>query len=115
MSRVAGQASTGVDSAPDGVEVEGRRLVEVVDPVGVEQVRVAAPGVHRRPRGIVLRIVVLRQGDASAAFEVAPVLRVQRRRVVFPVGEHAYGRASGRERECQYVSISLGAVLLTKT
>src|SRR3546814_11510084 len=44
----------------------------------------------RSPRGIVLRIVVLRQGDASAAFEVAPVLRVQRRRVVFQVVEHVH-------------------------
>src|SRR3546814_16862074 len=85
MSRVAGQASTGVDSAPDGVEVEGRRLVEVVDPVGVAQVRVAAPGVHRRPRGIVLRIVVLLQGAARAAFEVPPVLPVPRCRLIFQV------------------------------
>ena len=45
-------------SAPDRFDVVGRGLVDLVDPVAVEQVRVAAPAILRRPRGIVVGEVV---------------------------------------------------------
>src|SRR6056297_259313 len=53
--------------------LERGRLVDLIDPVAIEQMRVAAPAVLRRARGIVAGIVVAGHVDRGAACNVAVV------------------------------------------
>ncbi len=90
-------------SGADAVDLVGRGLVDLVDPVAVEELPVAAPAVLRRPGGVVVGEVVDRHRDRAALGEVAVVLLLERRRVVLEVVEHVEGAVrrgprSGRGR-----------------
>lgn len=57
--------------------VVGRHLVDVVEPVAPEEVRVGAPGEEGLALGVVVGEVIFRQLDGQAGFEVAPVFAGQ--------------------------------------
>jgi len=62
-------------------------LVDLIDPVAVKQVRVAAPPIRRpRPR-VVAGVVVDRHPDRLSVADVAVVFLLQRAAVVFEVIE----------------------------
>src|SRR6056297_4028365 len=71
----------------NGMKIEGRCLVNLVDPVAVKQMRMAAPAVLRRARGIVTGIVIAGQGDRRAIVHVAIIFLLERVAVIFKVVE----------------------------
>src|SRR6056297_81541 len=71
----------------NGMKIEGRCLVNLVDPVAVKQMRMAAPAVLRRARGIVAGIVIAGQGDRRAIVHVAIIFLLERVAVIFKVVE----------------------------
>ena len=83
---------------PDGREVVRRGLVdEVVEPVLVQQVCVAAPCDHGRLGIVVIRVIVLRHMDGKSGVFIAQIFRLQRPRVVFRMaGDEDLPAALGR-------------------
>ncbi len=71
----------------DALALVGRGLVDVVEPVAIQQVGVAAPGEDGLALGVVLGEVVLRQLDGQPGVEVAPVLVGQGVATVLKVAE----------------------------
>jgi hypothetical protein len=89
LSSHAGNVAYRVPSPPSDLRyVERRRLVELVDPVAEQQVRLAAPAVLGLALGIVLREVVVRYRDRLAGGDVAEILVAQRIGIVLDVIEH---------------------------
>ena len=84
----------------DCIEVVGCRLIdEIVQPVLIEQIGVAAPGDARRLRVVVIREVILRHVDRQTRSFVAQIFLLQRPGVVFRVaGNEDLPPALGRER-----------------
>ena len=72
-----------------GEVVRSLLVHEVVDPVGVQEVRAGAPGVGRALRDAVVREVVDRLLDGPAGVEVALVFVVQRVGIVLGVTRSA--------------------------
>src|SRR6056297_2657529 len=62
-------------------------LLNLVDPVAIEQMRMAAPAVRGRARGIVAGIVIARHVYRGAARDVAVIFLFQRVAVIFEMVE----------------------------
>ena len=76
------------------VDVEWSRLVDLVDPVPVKQMRMAAPSVLGRLRWIIVRIIVDGNIDRRAGFDIAVVFLFQRVPIIFEMVEYV-DRAMG--------------------
>src|SRR6056297_3284055 len=61
------------DLTANGIHVERGGLVDLVDPVAVKQMRVAAPAVLRRPGGIIVRIVIAGHVYVPAIRDIAVI------------------------------------------
>src|SRR6056297_1094130 len=75
--------------------LERGRLVDLIDPVAIEQMRVAAPAVRGRARRIVARIVIAGHVDRRASCDVTVIFLFQRVAVIFEMVEDVE-RASAR-------------------
>ena len=83
-------------------QVVGRGLVDVVvEPVGVEQLSLAAPDVARLGRGVVIREVMRRNLGAEPALHVALVLQAQRVGIVLGMAKDKEATAVGRLDDVQ--------------
>ena len=71
----------------DVIQIEGRALVDLIDPVAIKQMRMAAPAVLRRAAGVIIRVVVDRHVDLGAIGNVAVVFLLQCITVIFEVIE----------------------------
>src|SRR5690606_17029035 len=87
-TRTAWASSDGCQILADLLELIGRRLIDLVDPVAEEQMRVGTPAVERPASGIVVGIIFVRHAHRYAGGDVAVVLFLERGRVVFDVVEH---------------------------
>ncbi|MPL90534.1 hypothetical protein SDC9_36586 [bioreactor metagenome] len=74
-------------SAADLRQIVGRVLIDLVDPVAVKQMRMAAPAVQRHLRRVVVGVVVPRYVDRLAGRDVAVIFFLQCAAVVFEVVE----------------------------